>query len=102
MGRAEFMRTTPRFFARLTREHREARERSERTLEYMLAQIVAMVANTGFKGWDEARKPDEFMPSRWKTEQAAASPRQRRQSRAAIAKEVRETMSFFRQHARRE
>jgi hypothetical protein len=102
MGRAEFMRTTPRFFARLTKEHREARERTERTMEYMLAQIVAMVANTGFKGWDEARKPDEFMPSRWDAEKAVSAPPQRRQSRAAIAKDVRETMSFFRQHARRE
>jgi hypothetical protein len=101
MGRAEFMRITPRYFARLTKEHRDARERGERTMEYMLAQVISMVGNTGFKGWDEPRTPDMFMPSERKAKADGSPTRQRNQSRAQIAKEVRETMNFYRQHARR-
>jgi hypothetical protein len=82
MGRTEFMRLTPRYFARLTKEHREARERSERTVEFMLAQVVAMVANTGFKGWDKPRQPTEFMPSSASRGSGRAPARERRPRKA--------------------
>ena len=31
----------------------------------MLAQLTALVANTGFKGFEEPKQPKDYMPSRW-------------------------------------
>lgn len=63
MGWDELRRISPRFFAKLAAEHKAAREREQWHGEFMLAQVIAMVANTGFKGWKEVRQPKEFMPT---------------------------------------
>ena len=55
----------------------------------MAAQIVAMVANTGFRSFEKAREPREFMPSAWgKTTQKTTMSTARR-----MTKERREAVS---------
>ncbi len=56
----------PRFFDTLVRQHdRNANqaEHRERITDHLLAQIAAMVANTGFRGWEETRQVSEFLPT---------------------------------------
>lgn len=66
MPREEFMRLSPRFFAILLKAHWEKCRRADQMAEIIGGQLIAMVANTGFKGWEQPRKPQEFMPSEWK------------------------------------
>jgi hypothetical protein len=66
----EFYGMTPRQFDALARAHRRAKRRMVEHTEYLFGQLTAMVANTGFRGWNEARTADEFMPSRQMPDEA--------------------------------
>lgn len=48
----------------MVRAHHRAKHRAAEHAEFLFGQLTAMVANTGFRGWQEARTADEFMPSR--------------------------------------
>jgi hypothetical protein len=100
MGRDEFMDLTPRFFDGLVRQHREMREREERGRDFMLSQLIAMVANTGFARYKEVRKPNEFLPHWQRTERSGKrgrerKPRMTKGKHAALAAEMRATFMHF-------
>lgn len=82
------------------RKRRDAqREAGDAMLEFMLAQLTAMVANTGFKGWPDPRKPEEFMPSRHRKKAAGAgkplTKRQReRQFTLSMARTMRQLEGY--------
>lgn len=59
----EFLGLTPRYLARLFERLKERRRIDGELFERMTAHLIAMVANTGFRGWKEPRTPMEFMPS---------------------------------------
>jgi hypothetical protein len=61
MGMEEFLALTPRHLDRLWKAEAERHKATGWRGELMLAQLTAMVANTGFKGWEEARQPKEFL-----------------------------------------
>ena len=63
MGEREFYRLSFRQFDALRNRLREQQERRDGLMEYMLAQVVAMQANTGFRGWKEWKDVEDFMPS---------------------------------------
>ena len=56
---------TPRQFSALARRNRQVEERKRYAMELMVAQCIAMVANTGFRSFEKPREPKEFMPSHW-------------------------------------
>lgn len=74
-----------------TRQYGVVLKRRDAVLEIMLAQNIAMVANTGFKGWEKAREPKEFMVTREDKPSKGKSPIKRRK-RAAIATDAKATM----------
>lgn len=53
---------TPAYFDVLMRRHERNVERDEYGRNLMLAQLTAMVANTGFARFQEPRTWQEFMP----------------------------------------
>jgi hypothetical protein len=61
-------------------------EREERGRDMMFAQLIAMVANTGFRGWKEPRQPSEFL-QHWEQPKP-----ERKRSAKQITAEVRATM----------
>src|ERR1019366_5506118 len=61
----DFYSLTPRQLNALFRHRERQRDYDREHTEYMAAQIVAMVANTGFRSFEKAREPREFMPSAW-------------------------------------
>lgn len=80
LSKAEFLRLNWPQWDALRKRREEQREAADAMLEYMTAQLIAMVGNTGFKGWKEPRKPEEFMPSRLRRRAAAESrPKTKRQ-----------------------
>ena len=79
---------TPRQFDALARVHRDMRRHEIEHQEFLFAQLTAMVANTGFRGWKEVRTAEEFMPSRWKRPR-----RPKRLNRKAIADRIRRGMA---------
>lgn len=52
---------TPRYFSKMVERQRRSREDAGAVNEYMLAQLIAMVANTGFRSFKEVRQPREFV-----------------------------------------
>lgn len=76
----ELMRLSPRYFHKLMRVCREKQRRSTDVLEIMLAQLTAMVANTGFRGWEEPRKVDEFYITAERRPKSQRMTSKRRQS----------------------
>jgi hypothetical protein len=63
----------------------EKLRRGDSMVELMLAQTIAMIGNTGFRGYDKPRQPSEFMPTEWSKPAAKADP-------AAM---VEDTRSYF-------
>jgi hypothetical protein len=63
-------------------------------VEIMVGQLAAMVANTGFRGFDRLRQPSEFMPSMRKSLPEGQKPRKRRR-RKDIADNLRCVMQSF-------
>ena len=61
----QFLDCSPVYFDCLSKQYGAREKRAGQLLELMGAQVVAMIANTGFKGWEEPRKIQEFMPSEW-------------------------------------
>lgn len=87
MSWEELRRITPRHFSRLVEEYQAAQASRERMGEFMMAQIVAMVANTGFRSFKEWREPKEFMPS-------LRSGSERQRSRRRCAKVINREIEF--------
>lgn len=99
-ARVEFSMQADEFFdltlgqwEMLMRCHRQSLRRRDEMLELMVGQLIAMVANTAFKGFKDPRDPKEFMPSRW-GEAPISQPTKRltKAQRAKIAQETREIM----------
>lgn len=84
----EFYAITPRQLDALARAHQRRLRREVEHREFMFAQVTAMVANTGFRGWEKPRQPLEFMPSR--VLEAKRAPRINRQ---AVARDLRGVMA---------
>lgn len=59
----EVLDTTPRYFAALVERHEGKRQREEQGRDWMLAQVIAMVANCGMIRFEDWRHPQEFMPT---------------------------------------
>lgn len=59
ISKREFLSLTLRQWVEL----RKRRTEQDTLFEVMMARLTAMVANTGFRGWPEPRKIEEFMPS---------------------------------------
>jgi len=97
MSKAEFMQCTPRYFDALVTRFEDGLRRSESLQEVLAGQLIAMVANTGFRSFEDPRKASEFMPSEWrKVEIETPTPTVRkRRTRKAIADEVRATFGAF-------
>ena len=89
MSKREFFSLTLRQWVALAKRREDAAIQRDSMLEIMLAQLTAMVANTGFKGWTEPREPKEFMPSVWRRE-VAAKPKTTRSQRRAERKQYQE------------
>ncbi|QMV19694.1 hypothetical protein GOB94_14080 [Granulicella sp. 5B5] len=67
-------------------QHHAAQKAHDSVIEIMGAQIVAMVANTGFRSFKEWRKPQEFMPSmQGKTAEHPVSLEDRKRHAAATS-----------------
>ena len=62
MGRAEFLQITPRYYDALVMHHERNLEMRRRESDSMIAVLTAMVANTGFRSFEEVRQPKEFLP----------------------------------------
>lgn len=84
MLREEFMRLSPRYFARLITDYQASRRRADEMVEVMMAQMIAMVANTGFRGYETVRQPQEFMPTLLR-----AKPKRQRIDRKNLALDAR-------------
>ena len=94
MGFDEFMSITPRYFDELMKQHRFNVERAERGRDFMLSQLIAMVANTGTRSFEEPRQPVEFLP-KWQREGTAAAQPTKRRKRSDIANQVRGVLTAF-------
>ena len=79
IGRARFMRMTPRLFDAWVLLDQKDRERQRRERDVPIAVLTAMVANTGFKGFEEPRLPSEFLPV-YPSDDQAKPIRKRRES----------------------
>lgn len=88
MGWDELRKISPRFFAKLVAEHRATKERDQWHGEFMAAQIVAMIANTGYKGWKDVRQPREFMPSYLRQRQEHNRPKTHEEIAARVRRVV--------------
>jgi hypothetical protein len=85
---AEFYALTPREFDALVKRHKRRREHDE----FMLAQLTAVVMNTGFRSREEPAQTRDYMPSQWRRKNTpVASPAQpvTQQSRAAVVQTLR-------------
>ena len=80
---------TPRQLNALFRHRERQRDYEREHSEYMAAQIVAMVANTGFRAFEKAREPREFMPSEW----IKASPKTTKSTARRMTKQRRQAVS---------
>lgn len=67
---------TPRLFRTLMDQHDLLLKRRDSMGELMIAQLIAMVANTGFRSFKSPRQAKEFMPSAW--DQDGSKPAQKR------------------------
>lgn len=84
---------TPRYL-NLLFERSDIKRKSDQWIhEVMGGQLIAMVGNTGFKGWEEPRKPEEYMPSEWAKKKGDGATRRR--SRAKIADEIGSLMGLL-------
>lgn len=75
----EFYGLTPRQFDALCTQHqrrrRIARRESDQVVAVMMSQLIAMVANTGFRKFERPRQPEEFMPRYRDSEERLKKPR---------------------------
>jgi hypothetical protein len=93
MSLDELRRLTPKqFFLMVDRLEILDRPR-DRTIELMTAQLIAMVGNTGFRGFDKPLNPKDFMPSLITGKQNTKTIK--RKTRSAIADNVRNVISSF-------
>ena len=70
----------------LRKRYEASLSRRDAMCEVMGAQIIAMIANTGFRGFKEVMEPRMFMPSR--SQGSAASGERPRQKRVSNAQRV--------------
>ncbi len=88
----EVMAMCPRQIFEL-RDRLEALDKPKNTtIELMVAQLIAMVGNTGFRSFEEPLKPLDFMPSRRIVKKKSEPQQKKRRKRADIANEIRMTM----------
>lgn len=89
------MALTPRqIFHRLDRLDK-VRLRNEATMELMLGQLIAMVANTGFVQFKQPREPREFMPSLLKFPPQEKPKRRTRKEQQRKAANIRAAFNTF-------
>lgn len=102
MGLEEMRRHTPRqLFAMIDRVEVIDRPKGG-VMEIMLAQVIAMIGNTGFREFKDPLQPKDFMPSIWKKKAAhqhnGKAPRKTRMTKkrqAALAAQMRDTFMRF-------
>jgi len=101
MSLEEMRRHTPRqLFAMIDRLEVIDRPKGG-MVELMLAQVIAMIGNTGFREFKEPLQPKDFMPSLRMKKAAAVSNRPPRKLRmtkkrqAALALQMREAFMHF-------
>lgn len=93
LGKREFLGLNWPQWKALCKRREEQREAADAMLEFMTAQLIAMVGNTGFKGWEKPRKPEEFMPSRMRKRAAAEQrPKTRRQQEMEFSRSIERAM----------
>ncbi len=61
MQTAEFLQVTPRQLGAFFEHQARVTQQENMLRDAMMAKIVAMVANTGFRSFEEPRHPHEFM-----------------------------------------
>jgi hypothetical protein len=105
MSLEEMRRHTPRqLFAMIDRLEVIDRPKGG-IVELMLAQVIAMIGNTGFREFKEPLQPKDFMPS-MRTKQAAEAcgqnhgrsprkPRMTKKKKIALAAQLRDTFMHF-------
>ena len=101
IGWDEISRFTPAHWLTLMEAAERRFEREAAVPEVMLAQLTAMVANTGFRSFKSPRQPKEFMPSAWRKEgnRTPAPKIKRRRSTEAITNEAKAVFAFLRRNA---
>ncbi len=62
---------TYRQIGECAKRYAEQNRPTQNRMEYMLGQVVAMIANTGYRGFKKHRLTTEFMPSAWEAAEAA-------------------------------
>lgn len=93
MGWEQIRHFSPRYLAALLKAQREKTKLAGLPFELMMAQAIAMLGNTGFRGWEEPRRAEEFYIS---PELRPKPKRMTRKRKAAIATMMRDA---FRQAA---
>jgi hypothetical protein len=94
MSLDELRSLTPRqFFLMVDRLEALDRPRN-RTVELMTAQLIAMVGNTGFRGFDTPLNPKDFMPSLL-IKKHADGKKMTKRKRSDIANNIRNVIHAF-------
>ena len=93
MRKRELFSINLRQWSALVKRHEERQRRRDSMGEIMQAQIVAMIANTGFRSFKDPRQPKEFMPSHWgKADSQEPAKRLTKAARKSIVDETRAIM----------
>jgi len=90
---------TPRMLHAVRLEWERECSRRDEMAEFMLAQVAAMIGNTGFARFKEPVKPADLMPSEWRRKRQAKPKRDRRTKRQRaedLAAKWRQTMESLR------
>jgi hypothetical protein len=91
MTMEQYLAICPRHFGALSHAYERKTELARLSAGAMVSQLghlIAMVGNTGFKGFEGQLDPLDYMP------------RKKRMSRKALDKELRDTMNWYRQNGR--
>jgi hypothetical protein len=103
MGLEEMRRHTPRqLFAMIDRLEVLDQPKGG-MIELMLAQVISMIGNTGFREFEKPVQPKDFMPSLLSKKLSAVSedgkprrkPRMTKARKAALAAQFRQTFMHF-------
>jgi hypothetical protein len=87
---SELRTMTPRFFFKLVERLKLLDRPKNYTIELMVGQLIAMTANTGFRGFKQPKLPSDFMPSQVRKLQKSAKVKRSRSSRRQVAQQVRQ------------
>jgi hypothetical protein len=82
MRKREFWTLTHRQWHALMQRHERRERRRDELAEVMIAQLIAMVANTGYREFKNVRQPSEFMPSALRAERLLTTVRKMKPAKA--------------------